>query len=189
MPNKTKKSNEEDTKKETSSKDVETNPYATNGALSKIPYWVKAVFIKYWFFGAVCFFVGMGLGLTGYRYALAAGLISGALTDIACDNILIMMDSDLNESKNYMIYKSKKVWSMIVNIIYAIAIYFGVAYFCSWIVKLIYDQENWFLSTVFAEPLSQGLVAIVFDMALIGLKDLIVYLVKKNKKEKEISKE
>ena len=73
--------------------------------------------------------------------------------------------------------------------IYAIAIYFGVAYFCSWIVKLIYNQENWFLSTVFAEPLSQGLVAIVFDMALIGLKNLIVYLIKKNKKENEISKE
>lgn len=161
---------------------IEKNPYQTNGVLSKIPYWVKAIFIKYWFFGAVCFFVGMGFGLSGDLYALVAGLLSGALTDIACDNILIMMDSDEHESRMFMMCKSKRIWSFIVNIIYAIGIYFGVAYFCDWMVSLIYNPDSWFLSNLFAGPLSQGLVALIIDLICIGIKDLIVYLVKKNKK-------
>ena len=92
-----------------------------------------------------------------------------------------MMDSDKNESRNYMIFKSKKVWSLFINIAYAIVIYFATAYFCDYMVSLIYREDSFILSSLFAGPLSQGLVALVFDLICIGIKDLIVYLIKKNK--------
>ena len=31
--------------------------YKQQGFLARIPYWLKAVLLKYWFYGAICFFV------------------------------------------------------------------------------------------------------------------------------------
>ena len=31
------------------------NAYKQQGALSRLPYWLKAILIKYWFYGAMCF--------------------------------------------------------------------------------------------------------------------------------------
>ena len=40
----------------------EFNPYRTD-FLSRIPTFIKGLFIKWWFAGVVCFFVNMGLGI------------------------------------------------------------------------------------------------------------------------------
>ena len=39
----------------------EFDPYKRD-KLSRIPFWIKALFIKFWFFGLVCYLVLMGLG-------------------------------------------------------------------------------------------------------------------------------
>ena len=55
------------------------------GFLNKVPYSIKAILIKYWFYGAVCFFSLMGfIGISGENAAVVGGLIAGALFDIAC---------------------------------------------------------------------------------------------------------
>ena len=41
--------------------------------LDKIPNWILAVFVKFWFAGAVCFFILWGLG--GYINCIALSLI------------------------------------------------------------------------------------------------------------------
>lgn len=37
--------------------------YRSRGFLDKIPSWIKALFIKFWFNGSVCFFIFWGLGM------------------------------------------------------------------------------------------------------------------------------
>lgn len=184
MKKKTNQSNSEEIKLNIvndEAKDIDK--YTKTSLLSKIPYGVKAIFIKYWFYGAVCFFVGMGLGnlgVQGFTYVAIAGLVAGALIDIACDNILLMMDSSKNESKDYMIFKNKSIWSMLINILYAILLYYLCGIFCSTMVSLYTDPTIWFLQ----EPLSQALVLIIFDGVFLAIKYLIKVIVRKNKEKK-----
>ena len=188
MKKKTKKANNDNVKININdSEATDIDKYTKTSFLSKIPYWIKAIFIKYWFYGAVCFFVGMGLGNLGVKdfiYVLVAGLISGALNDIACGNILLMMDSDKNESSNFMIYKKKTIWSLLINILYAILIYFLAGLFNYAIISLYTDPTIWFLQ----EPLSQALVLTLFDGVFLTFKYLIRVMIRKNKIRKEINK-
>lgn len=160
----------------------EIKKFQKSEIFSYIPYWIKALFLKYWFFGAVCFFIGMGIqGINGDIYALVAGLTCGVLTDLVTDNILLMMDSDKKESRYYVIYKDKSIWSFLINLVYGLLLYFSCEYFCAFIVSTYSESGgSWFLQ----EPLSQSLVLIVFDMVCIGIKDLIAYaILKKDKRE------
>lgn len=159
----------------------EINTYQKNGFLSKIPYWVKAVLIKYWFFGVICFFVLMGLGLVisnPLDRIVVCGLLGGMITDVVTDNILIMIESSDRESQWFMIYKKpKSVLSLVVNLVYCLVLFFGCSELMTLIISTYSDKSIWFLQ----EPCSQALVLIIVDMAFIGIKDLILYeLIKHN---------
>ncbi len=159
----------------------EIDAYQKRGFLQKIPYSIKAILIKYWFFGVICFFVLMGLGFVLQDFIdkfVVCGLLGGMVTDVVTDNILIMIDSDKNESKWYVIYKKEKsVLSLIINLVYSLALFFGCGYLMSLIISTYSDKSFWFLQ----EPLSQALFLIIVDMACIGIKDLILYeLIKHN---------
>ena len=147
------------------------------GFLNKVPYSIKAILIKYWFYGAVCFFSLMGfIGISGENAALVGGLIAGALFDIACYNILEMMDHDNNKSRYYMMYKSKKIYSVFINVIYQVAVFLIAMVIISSIVSTYKDPvNNWFLQ----EPLSIALVLTAIDAIFLLIKNLLVKLFKK----------
>lgn len=147
------------------------------GFLNKVPYSIKAILIKYWFYGAVCFFSLMGfIGISGENAALVGGLIAGALFDIACYNILEMMDQDNNKAKYYMMYKSKKIYSVFINVVYQVAVFLIAMVMISSIVSTYKDPvNNWFLQ----EPLSIALVLTAIDAIFLLIKNLLVKLFKK----------
>lgn len=154
------------------------NAYKQQGFIARLPYWLKAIVIKYWFFGAICFFSLMGTGLIGENAAIFAGVLSGCLFDIVVYNILLLMDSDENESRHFMMYKSKKIYSLFINIVYQVVVFFIAMLICSSIVNSYKDPvNNWFLQ----EPFSIGLVLFIIDGIFITIKGLIVLLVKKIK--------
>ena len=120
----------------------------------------------------------MGSSLIGEDAALFAGALAGAIFDMVVYNILIMMDSDENESRHYIIYKSKKIWSLFINIAYNMALFMCTMLFCSAIVRSYKDPvNNWFLQ----EPFSQALVLFVFDAVLVTIKNVVVSTIKKIK--------
>lgn len=147
------------------------------GFLNKVPYSIKAILIKYWFYGAVCFFSLMGfIGISGENAALVGGLIAGALFDIACYNILEMMDHDNNKARYYMMYKSKKIYSIFINVVYQVAVFLIAMVIISSIVSTYKDPvNNWFLQ----EPLSIALVLTAIDAIFLLIKNLLVKLLKK----------
>ena len=152
--------------------------YKQQGFIARLPDWVKAIFIKYWFYGAICFFALMGTWLIGENAAIFAGVLAGGVFDLVVYNILIMMESDENESRHFIMYKSKKIWSVFINMCYEVVVFFLAMLFCSTIVNTYKDPvNNWFLQ----EPFSQGLVLLVFDAVFITIKGLLVLLVKKIK--------
>ena len=147
------------------------------GFLNKIPYSIKAILLKYWFYGAVCFFSLMGfIGISGENAALVAGLIAGALFDVACYNLLEMMDSDNNKAKYYMMYKSKKIYSVFINVVYQVVVFLIAMVIISTIVSSYKDPvNNWFLQ----EPLSIALVLTAIDAIFLLIKNLLVKFFKK----------
>lgn len=147
------------------------------GFLNKVPYSVKAILIKYWFYGAVCFFSLMGfVGIYGETAALVGGLIAGALFDIACYNILEMMDHDNNKAKYYMMFKSKKIYSVFINVVYQVVVFFIAYVVISAIVSTYKEGSN---SMFLGEPLSIALVLTAIDAIFLLIKNLLVKLFKK----------
>ena len=147
------------------------------GFLSKVPYSIKAILIKYWFYGTVIFFSLMGfVGIYGETAALVGGLIAGALFDIACYNILEMMDHDNNKAKYYMMFKSKKIYSVFINVVYQVVVFF-IAYIVITAIVSTYKEGS--SSMFLGEPLSIALVLTAIDAIFLLIKNVLVKLFKR----------
>lgn len=163
-------------------KSKEFDPYKID-KLSRIPAWVKAFFIKFWFFGAVCYFVNMGLGVyvgDALDILVIDGVLTGIVVDMLVNPIFRMLESDSKEYNYYIMFPFpfKAYWTFIANILYYVLVFIGVSFiyaFINGVAKL----------GIYIEPILFGVFTLIVDMALIGVKDLIVYLVKKHKQNKE----
>lgn len=163
----------------------ELDPYAIS-YFHKIPYGIKAIVLKYWFFGALYFFVGIGLGqfIQGLDFIVVASLILGLIYDFLINKILTLMDTDLKESKRYTMFISKKMYSVFINIAYSLALMFATYYAIEGIGLLIDAIFNSSQNIIFGqEPFSFALIAIIIDYLFITIKNLIVKLIKKENKK------
>ena len=169
----------------------EFDPYKID-KLSRIPTWIKALFVKFWFAGVVCYFVIMGLGRVvpnDLDRLLLAGAFLGLFTDLFVNPLFRFMESSEKEYNNYMMFPFpfKKYWTFFTNIIYYIAVTVIVMYIYSGINQLlviIFERYEGYVS-LGVEPLIYGVFCLIVDMAFIGIKDLIVYLVERDKSKKK----
>lgn len=169
------------------SKKAEFDPYRRD-KLAFLPVWLKAIFIKWWFAGAVCFFIMWGIGLQDEDAILLVGIVLGIVVDVLVNPIFRMMESDRKEYNAYIMFPFpfKKYWTFFTNIIYYVAVVFVVNFGylgVNQLVNLIKQTSG--IYYVGVEPLLFGTFSLAADMAFIGIKDLIVFLVKRNKKKKE----
>ena len=167
-------------------KDRNFDPYKRD-KLSALPTWLKALFIKWWFAGCVCFFIMMGLGMyiaSGENLMLITGAVLGLVVDIMVNPIFHFIESDRRELDPYMMFPFpfKKYWTLFANLIYYVGIMFLVNYAYAGINALISLSGS--DARFFIEPLLFGTFCVMIDMAFIGIKDLIVYLVKRHKDKK-----
>lgn len=170
-----------------SGKQKQFDPYKVD-KLSRIPTWIKAWFVKFWFAGAVCYFIMWGIGLSDALDSIVlCGAVLGLVVDILVNPIFRYMESDRKEYDNYMMFPFpfKVYWTFLTNIVYYILVLFCVNYCYFGLNELINlitgTSDNIYVGV---EPLLFGLFAVVIDMAFIGVKDLIVHLVKKHKNKK-----
>lgn len=168
----------------------EFNPYKLD-RLSRVPTWIKALFIKWWFAGCVYYLIGMGLGSiisNNENRVLLTGIILGIVVDVLVNPALRYFQSSDNEYDNYMMFPFpfKKYWTFLTNIIYYMVVAFGVLYVYLGL-NLLIDAIKGTSGNinVGVEPLLYGTFCVIVDMAFIGIKDLIVYLVKRGKRKKQ----
>lgn len=170
-----------------SKKSKEFDPYKRD-KLQFLPTWLKAIFIKWWFAGAVCFFIMWGTGLKDEDAILVVGVVWGVVVDLMVNTVFRLMESDKKEYNNYMMFPFplKAFWTFFTNIIYYIVVAV-IVNFCylgtNELINLIKGTTGKYYVGV--EPLLFGVFCTVADMAFIGIKDLIVYLVKRKKRNKE----
>lgn len=164
------------------------DPYKM-GLLSRVPSWLKALFIKFWFNGAVCFFFfwGLGLYLTHvWDLILVMGVAMGIITDIIVNNLFRFMQSEDREYDKWMLTPSKKFWTFFVNILYAGVVMLAVVYTYEGLNILINNAQGNSPDTVAVgvEPFLFGLLYLVYDLAVIWIKNLIVFIVRRAQSKK-----
>lgn len=155
--------------------DKKFNPYK-HDKLAAIPFWIKALFIKWWFVGAVSFFMVFGFSSTAMDTLdriVVIGIILGIIVDVLVNPIFRMIESDKKEYNWFMMFpfEFKCFWTFFANIIYYIVVYM--------IVAIIYGQINVNFGNLQVEPVLSGLFTLIVDMVFIGIKDGVVALVKK----------
>ncbi len=154
----------------------EINKYTSKGK-SHIPSWIKILFVKFWFSGAICYFFLWGLGMYVFgldlMVALAVGL--GMSTDLMVNQLLHYFEPEKGAYDKWMMIPFRKFWTLFLNVIYA-----GVVLYC---VIQIYNIINIILvgnveeaQTVAlgVEPLLFGIFYMGVDMLFVTMKNTMV---------------
>ncbi len=172
-----------------SGKQKKFDPYKTD-FLGKIPTWIKAIFIKWWFAGAVCYFVMWGLSIGDpLDQAFICGAVMGLITDILVNPLFRYLETDRKEYNAYMMFPFpfKAFWTFFTNIIYYVIVIAGVIGLYNLLDYAILAINGGVETALMGvEPLLFGVFAVLVDMACIGIKDGIVYLVKRMKKKEKV---
>lgn len=161
------------------------DPYKTD-FLSRIPTWIKALFVKFWFAGVVCYFILGGIGIQDLDGILIVGIVLGLVVDVLVNPLFRYMETDRKEYNAYMMFPFpfKAFWTFFANMVYyvIILIFVNLGYFgINQLVNSIKSTSE--IYYVGVEPLLFGVLAVAVDMAFIGIKDLIVFIVKKSRKK------
>ncbi len=156
------------------------NPYKVD-RLSKVPTVIKALFVKFWVAGMICYFFFWGLsGLFNNTLDLLVftGICLGFVNDVLVNTAFLYFESDKKEYHRYMLVpvSCKKMWTLLINIPYGILEVLTIS--------LIYQFINtsaikiWDLPevTVFlgVEPILYGIFFVIVDMFYISIKNLFV---------------
>jgi len=154
----------------------ELRKYRRNSNI-QVPNTVKVLFVKFWFAGAVCYFVIWGLGLylgSALDLLVVAAVIMGFVTDLLANNVIRFMEETPGVNEKWIMVRKKRYISLILNLLYA-----GVLMA---LVYLFYEYVNIAITTrtgdsqsvpVGVEPLLFGLLYMGFDLALVGLRNLV----------------
>lgn len=147
----------------------------------KIPAPVIILFIKFWFAGAVCFFILWGLGLyvgnmLDMMFVLSVSL--GMVTDLLTNNLIRFIEKYPGEHDEWMLLPKKGVATFFLNIVYAAVVIVCVYTLYNLINYLIISATgNTETLPLGVEPLLFGLFCVGFDMLFIGAKRLMLSII------------
>ena len=142
----------------------------------KIPNVVKALFIKWWFNGAICFFFYFGLGNVisdSLDQIFVLGAAMGILTDLLTNHMLRFIERQERENDKYMMVTVRKFWSLFINIPYAYIVLGCVVYLYN-VINVMMINIRGIEDTVAlpVEPILFGLFFMMIDLIFIGMKRL-----------------
>ena len=147
----------------------------------RIPDTVKALFIKWWFNGAICFFFYFGLGtyITAQLDLLFVfGVALGVLTDLLTNNLLRFISRTEGSNDRFMMVTARKFWSIFVNVPYAFLVLYCVVFLYNIINYAIVSVRGVEDSVALGvEPLLFGVFYLGFDMLFIAMKHLFARIV------------
>ena len=153
-----------------------------SGPRMKVADWVKMLFIKFWFAGAVCFFFIWGLGgfLTNEPDLLAVtGMALGVVTDLMTNPVLRFFEKTKGENARWMLVTRKTYSGLFLNILYGYVVLFLV-YTLYNVINLAAVRITGVADRVVlgVEPVFFGLFCLGFDLLLIQVKHAIVRIVR-----------
>ncbi len=169
-----------DKKKSANPKTDPGKQYRT-GFIDKIPSWILALFVKWWFAGAVCFFIMWGLGLMitdMVDMVVVLGVVLGLVTEMMVNNVFRFFATYEGQNDRYMMFPQKKYWTFLANIPYACLVLAVVIY----IYNTINVVGNSLLGTehqiiLGVEPILFGLFYLAVDTLFITMKKTMISII------------
>lgn len=148
---------------------AEIRKYTSRGKFS-IPSWVKILFVKFWFSGAICYFFlwGLGIYISGLDLMATLAIGLGLSTDLMVNQLLHYFEPEKGAYDKWMMIPFRKFWTLFLNIIYA-----GVVLCC---VIQIYNVINIILvgNAAEAETVAVGVEPLLFGIFYMGVDMLFV---------------
>ena len=157
----------------------ELNRYRSGPKL-QVADWVKLLFIKGWFAGAVCYFFVWGLGNSvadQLDLILITGLALGAVTDLLTNPVLRFFEKTPGDHSGWMMFPKKGFITLPLNVIYGYAIVILVFLIYSAINTIASNVTgNWDVVTLGVEPVLFGVFCLGVDLLLLQVKHLLLRL-------------
>ncbi len=135
--------------------------------------WVKAVGLKIWFAGIVCYFILWGLGLylpNQWDMLLVVAVALGAVTDLITNNVLRFIAKPAGANDRFMMFPKKAFWTLPLNLIYALALLMLVIMTYNGINTLFAGSDG--TAALGVEPILFGVFTMGWDMLFLGAKRL-----------------
>jgi len=145
--------------------------YKSKGFIDKIPSPIKALFIKFWFNGAVCFFIFWGLGMlipSFWDMAFIMAVVLGMVNDLLVNNAFHFFAITPGSNNKWMMFPKRKFWTFFANIIYSFIVLACVI--------ALYGAINQVV-TMGVEPILFGLLYMGVDMLFVGMKNLTLKII------------
>lgn len=142
----------------------------------RIPSWLKAVLIKFWFSGAVCYFVMWGLGMTvsGLDLIAVLAVVLGLVNDLMVNHALRHFEPCPGAYNKWMMFPIKKFWTVFLNVLYAAVILFFIIQTYTLInVVLVGDAGTVERVAVGVEPILFGLLFTGYDVLFVTIKNAL----------------
>ena len=155
-----------------------------------IPYWIKALFGKFWFAGAVCFFFYFGLSpyIETADLLFVFGCALGGIKNLMENNLLRFMERDEGESKRFMLVEFKQFWGLFLDVAYGLLL-LGVVMYCYNLINLAIASTAGAeaVAGFGVEPLLFGFLTTLADMLFISVKNMIKKII--NDAKRSVAKE
>lgn len=160
--------------------DAEIRKYKSRKGIH-IPSWLKIVFIKFWFNGAICYFFlwGLGVYLVGLDLMAALAIGLGVCNDLLVNHSLRHFEPEKGAYDKWMMIPYKKFWSIFLNVLYSAVVLFFIMQFYTVVnTVLVGPAETAETVAIGVEPILFGLLYMGFDMLFIAIKNGIVKVFK-----------
>ena len=129
--------------------------------LDKIPDVIKALFLKAWFAGAVCFFILFGISFIDFLDQIVVlSIVMGMITDLLTNNAIRLIETVSGGSEKWIMFPKGKYWTFFANIFYSALILFCVTQ--------VYE-----LLKFNVEPLLFGIIYMLFDLLFVSMRNLM----------------
>lgn len=156
---------------------AELEKYRSGKRKWHLPEALKALLIKYWFYGAICFFVLMGLGMylpNQWDMLFVMAIVMGMVTDLIVNRFLRFTEKLPGGNARWMMVTRRGMAGLLMNLAYAFLLVF--------LIVTAYGLVNSLLSAVLGtvlgvEPLGFGLAAVGADMLCVGIKRMLMKIV------------
>lgn len=145
----------------------------------KLPDFLKIFLIKVWFAGAVYYFIGFGLGIKNLLDQIfVLSVAMGIVTDLLTNNVLRFLEETPGANDKWLLIARKGYASFVINIVFGFVVVLGVSGIY-WLLELVADlitgkPEAIHIGT---EPVFFGVFCTLVELALIGVKHLIMMAV------------
>ena len=143
---------------------------------------VKAILIKWWFAGCVCFLFLWGLGLYVHDMLdqlFILGIAGGVFTDLLVNNVLRFIESSRGANDKYMMFPDKRYRNFIFNIIYSFVIlFFVVTVYAAVNAAAAGMTGKSDMLALGVEPVLYGALYTLFDMLFIKMKNVFAGILK-----------